>query len=632
MGSSHYDLEKLLKVPYVDPYGGYSFSPDGGWLCFSWNWSGQWEIYQVRLDGEHHPVQVSGGPGGKSTPRYSPDGKRLAYVLDEDGSEAFDICVLELATGEHTNLTPHTPDAIQPNYCWSPDGKQLAFISDRTGRFEVYVMPVEGRAARHVFAGAGPAWDLRWSPEGGYLAVVCEGTGQDYATYLVPAAGGEAFRLAEAGQGLNACEPCWSPDGRRLAFSSGAHGFNDIGIFEVVTHQVSWVTRGEGEKTFPDWSPDGRRLVYILGRGPDTWLAVHELDEAGPMFYQVEPGVTYLPRFTPDGQRVAFVFGNARQPEDIWLLRLADGVLQQVTHSLPDDLSPEDFVMPREVMYPSLDGRSVPALLFQPTETGRVHLRLDGQGDLTTESTEKNSESTKKNVFRDGMRPAVVVIHGGPNWLYQYLWYPLFQHMVGRGWVVLAPNYRGSTGYGREWQLANRFDLGGGDAQDVVAGADFLVRESLADPRRVAVTGRSHGGYLTMCCLTQYPQRWAGGSAVVPFLNWFTSHANSRQDLQHWDIENMGNPRENHELWRQRSPFFYLDQIQAPVQLICGANDPRCPASESIAGRDALLALGKTVDFVLYTDEGHAFLKTENVVDAEVRRVAFLAKILDGAD
>jgi dipeptidyl aminopeptidase/acylaminoacyl peptidase len=202
-------------------------------------------------------------------------------------------------------------------------------------------------------------------------------------------------------------------------------------------------------------------------------------------------------------------------------------------------------------------------------------------------------------------------------------------HLASRGWVVLAPNYRGSSGYGREWQLANRFDIGRGDTMDVVAGVDYLVRQGLANPQRIAVTGRSHGGYLTMSCLTNYPDRWAGGSAVVPFLNWFTSHANSRPDLQHWDIENMGNPVENEALWRERSPFFFLDRVQAPVQLICGANDPRCPASESIQARDALLALGKQVDFLLYPDEGHAFLKIENIVEHELRRVAFLAACLE---
>jgi dipeptidyl aminopeptidase/acylaminoacyl peptidase len=201
--------------------------------------------------------------------------------------------------------------------------------------------------------------------------------------------------------------------------------------------------------------------------------------------------------------------------------------------------------------------------------------------------------------------------------------------MVSRGWAVLAPNYRGSTGYGHDWQLANRFDLGGGDTKDVVAGADFLVREGIADPARIAVTGRSWGGYLTMTSLTQYPDRWAAGSAVVPFLNWFTAHANAREDLQHWDRENFGDPEEDYELWRERSPFFFLERVMPPVQLICGAHDVRCPASESIQARDALVAQGKACDLVLYPDEGHSFLKTHNVIDAKRRCVAFLARHLE---
>jgi dipeptidyl aminopeptidase/acylaminoacyl peptidase len=116
---------------------------------------------------------------------------------------------------------------------------------------------------------------------------------------------------------------------------------------------------------------------------------------------------------------------------------------------------------------------------------------------------------------------------------------------------------------------------------------------------------------------------------VVPFLNWFTAHANSREDLQHWDLENFGDPQENYDLWYERSPFFFLDRITAPVQLICGAHDVRCPASESVQARDALLAQGKPCDLILYPDEGHSFLKTENVVDAEKRRVSFLAETLE---
>jgi dipeptidyl aminopeptidase/acylaminoacyl peptidase len=364
----------------------------------------------------------------------------------------------------------------------------------------------------------------------------------------------------------------------------------------LASRQVSWLTRDEGDKTHPDWSPDGQHLAAVVSQGADTWLSLIDI-QGQTSSCRVGRGLHSLPKFTTDGQGLVCIFDSPCQPPDLWLLSLPDGTARQLTCSLPDDLLPEQFVMPEEISYPGQDGVGVPALLYRPHGVS-------------------------------GPVPAVVNIHGGPSWLYQYAWYPLMAHLASRGWVVLAPNYRGSTGYGRAWQLANRFDVGGVDTRDVAAGAEYLIRQGLAALGRLAVTGRSHGGYLTMTCLTQFPELWAGGSAVVPFLNWFTAHDNSRSDLQHWDIENMGSPEENHDLWLERSPFFYLDQVHTPVQLICGAHDPRCPASESMAARDRLLSLGSEVDFQLYPDEGHVFLKVDNLIDSEQRRVDFLAHLL----
>jgi dipeptidyl aminopeptidase/acylaminoacyl peptidase len=205
----------------------------------------------------------------------------------------------------------------------------------------------------------------------------------------------------------------------------------------------------------------------------------------------------------------------------------------------------------------------------------------------------------------------------------------MLQHLVGCGWVVIAPNYRGSTGYGLEWQHRSRFDLGGGETMDVCAAADYLVDQGLALPERIVVTGRSHGGYLSMTSMTQGPERWAGGCAIVPFLNWFTAHENSRQDLKDWDMENFGDPIKDHERYHARSPFFFLDRVTAPVMLVCGENDPRCPASESLSARDRLLSLGKSCELELYKGEGHSFLKIENVIDARRKQLVFLKRILD---
>jgi dipeptidyl aminopeptidase/acylaminoacyl peptidase len=605
-------LETLLAIPHVDPDYGFDLSPDGREVAFAWNRSGQWEIYTLALDGSGPPRLVSRGPGAKFNPRYAQaesETRPLAYALDLDGSESFDLYA-RYPGGDQTNLTPGTPDALQPNYAWSPGGDEIAFLSDRAGHFAAYVMPAAGGAARLVFDPGRPAWDVHWAPgadsSAGWLAVEVEGRGQDYYTYVVPLSGGRAEIIGQGGEPIPARDARWVPGsihrfeaGRHLAFVSDLAGWHNLGLYDVDTGQIEWLTGGEGDKEQPAWSP-GPRLAYVLSHGPLSELAVLDLASRQTVRYRLGPGVHHRPRFTADGQGLVFLFESPRQPADLWHLSLTDGTFRQLSHSLPPGVEPDSFVLPDLVHYPSLDGTSVPALLYRAGP---------GSGDAAA---------------------AVVYVHGGPNWLAQAAWDPLVQHMVGRGWAVLAPNYRGSTGYGREWQLANRFDLGGGDTGDVAAGADYLVGRGLADPGRIAVTGRSYGGYLTMTSLTQYPDRWAAGSAVVPFLNWFTGHANSRPDLQHWDLENFGHPERDRELYYERSPFFFLDRIGAPVQLICGAHDPRCPASESVQAHEALRAQGKPCDLVLYEDEGHSFYKTENVVNAEKRRMEFLAQVLEG--
>jgi dipeptidyl aminopeptidase/acylaminoacyl peptidase len=621
------NLGRLLRVPFVDVEGGFDISPNGTRLAFAWNVTGGWEIYEMDLGVSGDPRPASVGPGGKFAPRYSPDGSCLAYVVDFNGGEIYHIFVQECCAGDRSpgrsifdargmtlrsgeaslqgerfgepnDLTPGIDFAIQPNFCWSPDGAQIAFLSNRSGCFSTYVMPASGGESRLLHDNGFPARTVRWSPDGRWLAVMSNAEGQDCAIFIIPLNGGEPFHIADEHGQINAHAPSWSSDSKKLAFCSDApNGFHQIGIFDLNSKKISWLTDGEANCRDPGWSNDGTQLTYLRAQGASDKIVFHPLEGAAQTS-QVETGVHYKPHFTPDGKGVIFAFSNPCRPPDLWMLEIESGEPRQLTNSLPVDMGNAAFPMPEELTYPGMGGMPIPALLFKP---------------------ESADETT----------PGVIVIHGGPNWHYQVEWYPLMIHLASRGWTVLAPNYRGSTGYGREWQYAIRFDIGGVDTDDVTAGARYLLDNRLADPRRIAVTGRSHGGYLTMSCLTRYPDLWCVGSAVVPFLNWFTAHENSREDLQHWDLQNFGNPKDNYALWYERSPFFFLDQVKAPVQLICGENDPRCPASESLQARDKLLELGYEVDFALYQDEGHVFLKTENVVDAELRRVDFLAKALE---
>jgi len=605
------NLETLLRVPDVET-AGCTLHPDGRYIAFAWNKTGQWEIYQRELPADSSaksPItnsgitQISSGIGSKFTPRYSPDGKYIAWLLDLTGSEDFHLILHEIASGQTRDLTPDIDFTIQPSFAWSPDSKQIAYLADPTGNFDLYLLdinspllPGEESGARSLFSPSGPASFVRWARDGRHLVVTADQEWQTDGTFIVPLDGSPPRRIG-GDAALDAIQPAWSPDSTKVAFSSNSSGWAQIGIYHIADGHIEWLTSDEGDKNNTIWSEDGTRLAWIHNHGETAWVEIRSMD-GNQRRVQTEAGFAFWPTFTLDGGSILFVYENPHQPPDLWMAALDDGHLTQLTDSLPAELKGAEFVIPEAVTYLSLDGTPIPAMLYKPKNVGPHS-------------------------------PAVVVIHGGPNWHLGFYWYPTIAHLTSRGWTVIAPNYRGSTGYGRAWTMSNRYEMGRLDNDDCAAAALYLAREGLADPKKIGVTGRSHGGYLTMTCMTRQPELWAVGSAVVPFLNWFTGHENSREDLQYWDIQNMGDPETHRELWHERSPFFFLDKVRAPVQFICGENDPRCPPSESTEAHEKLQSLGIHSELLHYKGEGHGFLKLENVIDSERKCVEFLAKVLD---
>ena len=583
-------LPDLLRVPQVDTGLRFDISPDGRNVAFAWNRTGNWEIYEMPVGASTAPGSALSGEvtGAKFCPQYSPNGKQLAYALDLDGSESYHIVLHDLESGSHIDLTPNTAYVHQPNFTFSPDGRTLAILSDERGQFALYRLYIETGEKKLLLEIHRPIWDVSWSPDGRWIAAEAEMEASDRGIFIVDVEREISHQIKIQDRPLNAQHPAWSPDSKFLAFSAESGEWFDIGLYDVQTDISTWLTHTTGDDTSPSWSLDGKRIGWLHAAGAANSMYVHERGVPVKK-YQLSAGIHHHPQFTSEDE-ILFVFESPKQPPDLWKLK-TDSTFEQLTISLPEDFRTVEFVMPEEISYES-EGVWVPALLYR------------GHGER-----------------------AVVNIHGGPNWHVQFLWDPFATHMASRGWTVLEPNYRGSTGYGRAWQIASRFDMGGVDTRDCAAGVEYLKREGLGD--EFAVTGRSHGGYLTMTCLTRFPALWCGGSAVVPFMNWFRSHEDSREDLQHWNIENMGDPEEYYERWYNASPYFFLDRVSAPVQLICGANDPRCPASDSLNARDKLIELGKDVRLLLYEDEGHSFLNIENVIDAEVKRVKFLAKVLE---
>jgi dipeptidyl aminopeptidase/acylaminoacyl peptidase len=296
--------------------------------------------------------------------------------------------------------------------------------------------------------------------------------------------------------------------------------------------------------------------------------------------------------------RMLYNHEGANAPNDLWVYDFATRESRQITHALIGGIRSEDMVEPYLVHYPSKDGKwQISAFVYVPY-----------------------------NAERNGRNAAVVFIHGGPE--AQYLnWYnSSVQYLVNQGFFVIVPNYRGSSGYGKEFQDANRFDMGGGDLQDIVSAADWIVRTGYVDPKKVTLYGGSYGGYLTMAAVTKVPDRWAAAAPWIPFVNWFTEIQNADPSVREFAIANMGDPIKDKERLRENSPIYFVDRIKAPLLLLAGGNDPRCPATEAEQVASAIKKRGGVAELKIYENEGHGFTKLENQIDAMNRVAEFLKK------
>ena len=594
---SQLDLLTLFRVPSVYNY---DVSPKDESLAFSWNGSGHYELY-LRAPFARENRLLTRGTNSKISPCFSPNGNRLAYMQDYDGDENFDIFLLDLAASESPlNLTPDTGESILPHVSWSPNGDSLVFALDDGERFSICKLSLSGSGIEcisdHEFCDSNP----KWSPDGKMIAFDAFVAAQDYGVFVVPSNGGEIVRLMDRGKPIDASSPQWSPDGKTIAFTSSELGISNIGIWDLQSESVEWITGNRHECYDPQWFPDGRKLSYIVGHNGNLSIVVQDVETYVTEALEVEAGVHQQIRFGRNPRKIYFTFSNSNRPPDLWTVDLERRKFSQLTNSFDCMIDSSRFAADIHVSYQSKDGLEIPALLYLPRSF-------------------------------DPLKPgrSVIYVHGGPTIEHMNEWHPLIQYLVGEGYVVIAPNYRGSPGFGRKFQTANRFTLGEKDLQDVVAAADYLIKKRLTDPRRIGIVGESYGGYLTMCALTKYPNYWAAGAAVVPFLNWFTEIQNEREDLQVWDIENMGDPEKDHRRFYDASPIFFIDNLKAPVQLIAGARDPRCPASESRQAQKKLQESGKMFDLVIYEDEGHEFRRMENRIDAFTRITQFLDRHLN---
>jgi dipeptidyl aminopeptidase/acylaminoacyl peptidase len=603
-------IEKLYMTRQI---GRPTWSPDGNSVAFISNLSGRNNLWVVPADGGW-PVQLTISDQRQSSPAWSPDGKWIAYQSDYDGDEQWDIFLVSPKTGKVVNLT-QTREIAELNPTWSPDGRYLAYeVKPRTSAaYEIDIYDMVMRDVKHLTTNT--PQDKRnsnpsWSKDGKYIVYSQEqAKGTDSNIFVAEVATAASTVLTpHEGEQLYAANDI-SPDGKKvLLTSNAANGYDNIGLLDVATKKISWLTKDKWEIRGHEFSPDGKHITFSANVDGNEDIYLYDLAAGKAAALPIAKGVNEPAgghsAFTPDGSRLLYYHNGPTAPGDLWVYHLATGRSQQLTHSLVAGMRSEDMVEPHLVHYPSRDGKwTISAFLYVPF-----------------------------NMARNGQNAALVYIHGGPTSQTMNSFNRFVQYAVNQGYMVLAPNYRGSTGYGKQFQQANLFDMGGGDLQDVLAGVDWIKQTGHLDPKKIAVMGGSYGGYLSMMAVTKAPEVWAAGVPIVPFVNWFTEIENEDPVLQQSDLATMGDPVKNKALYEERSPINFIDQIKAPLLLLAGGHDPRCPKSETQQVVDAIKKRGGTVDSKIYENEGHGFARVENQIDAYKRVADFLLAHVVPAD
>jgi dipeptidyl aminopeptidase/acylaminoacyl peptidase len=406
-----------------------------------------------------------------------------------------------------------------------------------------------------------------------------------------------------------------SPDGKLVAFVSDRSGWPHLYVIPsdaTSGSQAKQLSAGKFGDEYPAWSSDSRHIVYAhseegnqMERSISTVDALTGKKEA----IVTERGVNSEPSFSEDGSMVVYTRTAVEHPLEVYAVAAHAGAKPvRLSNSLPPGLQVADLTAPVPVYFPSRadDRKSVPATLI-----------------------------VNKSLDRKQKHPAIIWIHGSgadQNYLGWHpgayrMYYALNQYLAQQGYVILTPDYRGSSGYSRDWAVGDYMDLGGKETQDVAAGADYLKTLDYVDPDRIGVYGLSYGGFMTLQAVTTTPTLFRCAIDVAGVGDWATWNFGA------YTTGRMGTPVSNPEGYDISAPVKHLDKLQRPLMILQGTNDTNVPFWETLTVIDRLEKLGKPFDMAIYPGEIHFFRRAYVLRDAWRRSEDFFDKyLMDPAD
>jgi dipeptidyl aminopeptidase/acylaminoacyl peptidase len=544
--------------------------------------------------------QVSHGDQRVTASDISPDSKTVAFTRDFAGAERHQFFLAPITGTKEEAQVSNLQDVRAYDFSWSPDGREIAFCGSTVGAQHLWTLDPRTKRHRELYSQKGSVVSPAYSHDGSRIVVSAKTTDVPRSSELlvVNRKTGEVTVYSPKPGSENSGAK-WHPRAQKLLFKTNARGTYDLAVYDPREQKLTFVNASGLGRDFVSygWAPkgdavwfvavkDGRTKLYFKGGKGKSRLV------PTPTGSMATPGSSA--KLNKSGSFFVFSWSSLSSPPQLMRLDLRTRKTSVIYRPPTDKALP--LGKAEFLTYRSVDGLKIPAYML----------------------------------FSGSKRPGPLVVwpHGGPWWEVADEWNPAIQAICTAGFHVFCPNFRGSTGYGADFERMDIGDPGGMDLQDIVAGAKLVKDKGYVEGDRIGIAGASYGGFMTFLAMTKVPDLWKAGAAIVGVTDWKEQYDLSDAAFREFVVELLGRPEENAALYRDRSAINFVSQIKSPILIWHRANDSRCPLQPVKKFADQLGALGKPYELHVVEGEGHGFQKTDNLVKQYEGVVSFLLKNL----
>lgn len=599
-----YSIEQFYKTV---GYGGGAFNKEESKLLIHDNSSKIFNVYELDIaSGKKRPLTRSEKESFFAID-YIPGTTDFLYAADQGGNENTHL-YLQSADGSVKDLTPGEKEKVN-FYGWTKAKDAFYYTSNvRDPRFfDLYKMSTKDWQPQLLFTNEKGYSVGNISPDERYLALVKAITTDRNELYLFDRKQQELKKLSKEAEEASYGPLAFEPASTALYYSTNeGDEFSYIVKYNPTTGKKQKFFSTKWDVMGMDISENGRYRTVIINEDARNKVLLFDHKTGKQLkFPQVKEGYVQGLNFSPSEKAMVLYVAGDRSPMNLYHYGLQTGKLKQLTRALNPEINPEDLVDAKVVRYKSFDDLEIPAVYYKP----------------------QNASATSKV-------PALVWVHGGPGGQSRAGYSQAIQYFVNHGYAVLAVNNRGSSGYGKTFYKMDNRNHGDKDLKDCVWGKQWLASQPDIDPDKIGIYGGSYGGFMTLAGIIQYPNEFAVGVDLFGVTNWLRT---LKSIPPYWEsfkmalYDEMGDPATDSLRLRNISPLYNTDKIKTPLLVLQGSNDPRVLQVESDEIVAGAKKNGVPVEYVLFPDEGHGFVKKENQMKAAEVTLKFLDQHLRNA-